>query len=525
MTPEASGLDGLPEASASDRPHEAEALDLRLVPGALTAWAVTAVGITWGAGFLLAALSAAVGGGWWVAARWRGERWPALRALAAAVLGAAVVGMGFGIAVGLRSETVNHHVLARRVGSTVPVTVIAGEAPHRAGPGRVMFRADLTRIADRESAGAVMVFAPGLDFAALGTGQPARFRARVSRPVRRDLTVAVLNPVGRPEFGRPPVLQRSAAAIRERFGAVARDVLPADQAAVLPALALGDTSAVPAATAADFRAAGLTHLMAVSGANVTIVCASVLLSAHLIGPRPALALAAVALVGFVVVVQPSPSVLRAAVMAAIGLMAMLSGRRRQAVPVLAATVLVLILIAPQLSVELGFALSVVATAALIVIAPVCSARWVARGWPKPLADAASVAVIAQLATAPLIAAVSGTFSLVSVIANLLAAVVIPPITVLGTSAAVLGCLWPPAAGLLIRFTGPELWWLLRVAHGAGRLPGATVGVPSGWAGVLSVGMATLAAVLMWRWRWFRLTAGGIALCAVAWSVSGLVGAP
>ena len=159
----------------------------------------------------------------------------------------------------------------------------------------------------------------------------------------------------------------------------------------------------------------------------------------------------------------------------------------------------------------------------MVLAPVWSRRLAARGWPKPLSDALCVALAAQLATAPLIAAISGTFSLVSVLANLLAAVVIPPITVIGTLAATLGCLWPQAAGFLIRFTGPELWWLLHVAHGAGRAPGASVGVPSGWAGLVTVGAASLAAVLMWRWRWFRFAAGGVGLCVLAWSVSGLVG--
>ena len=369
-----------------------------------------------------------------------------------------------------------------------------------------------------------MVFASGMDVADVGVGQPARFRAKVSRPSRRDLTVASLNPVGRVEVGRPSPLQHAATTIRDRFAAASRDVLPADQAAILPALVLGDTSGVSVATAADFRMGGLTHLMAVSGANVTIICAAVLVSAHLIGPRPAVALAAMALAGFVVVVQPSPSVLRAAVMAAIGLMAVLSGRRRQAVPVLAATVLALMLVAPQLSVEVGFALSVAAIAALVVIAPGWSARLVAQGWPKPLADLLCVAITAQLATAPLIAAISGTFSLVSVLANLLAAVVIPPITVLGTAAAALVCLWPQVSGLLIRFTGPELWWLHNVAHGAGRVPGAAVGVPSGWAGLVAVGAAGLSAVLMWRWRWFRLSAGVLALGLTAWSVSGLVGA-
>jgi competence protein ComEC len=513
-----------PQASRADVTPGASVLDLRTVPAALVAWVVTAAGITCQAGFWLAALSAAAGLGWWGAGRWGGQRWPSLRAGAAAVLSAAAVGVGFGVAVGLRTEAAEHHVLAQRIGSTVEVTITPTETPHRAGPGRVMFRADLNRVDNHESSGGVLVFAPGLDFADLGVGQPARFRAKVSRPKRRDLSVAVLHPVSRAWFGAPSRLQSSARAVRERFAAAARDVLAPDQASILPALVLGDTAAVPAAITADFRAAGLTHLMAVSGANVTIVCAAVLLSAYLFGPRAAVTLAALALVGFVVVVQPSPSVLRAAVMAAIGLMAVLSGRRRQAVPVLAATVLALMLISPQLSVEAGFALSVAATAGLVVIAPVWSARLVARGWPKPLSDGLCVAVTAQLATAPLIAAISGTFSLVSVLANLLAAVVIAPITVIGTSAAVLGCLWPQAAGFLIRFTGPELWWLLRVARGAARMPGATLAVPSGWAGMVSVAVVSLGAVAMWRWRWFRVGALGIALCVVAWSVSGLVGA-
>ena len=188
----------------------------------------------------------------------------------------------------------------------------------------------------------------------------------------------------------------------------------------------------------------------------------------------AVALAALALVAFVVVVQPSASVLRAAVMGGITLLAVVSHRRRQAIPALSASVIVLMIAAPELAVDVGFALSVSATAALVVIAPVWSRRLVDRGWPKPLADAVSVAVAAQLVTAPLVAGISGTFSVVSVAANLAVAVVIPPITVVGTAAAALCPLWPAGAQLLIRFTGPELWWLLRVARWAAGVPGASV---------------------------------------------------
>ncbi|EUA33258.1 competence family protein [Mycobacterium xenopi 4042] len=111
-----------------------------------------------------------------------------------------------------------------------------------------------------------------------------------------------------------------------------------------------------------------------------------------------------------------------------------------------------------------------ATAALVVIAPVWSRRMVSRGCPKPLADAVCVACAAQLVTAPLVAGISGRVSVVAAVANLAAAPVIAPITVLGTAAATLGVCWPAAAQLLIRFTGPELWWVLGVAHWAALVP-------------------------------------------------------
>jgi competence protein ComEC len=275
---------------------------------------------------------------------------------------------------------------------------------------------------------------------------------------------------------------------------------------MLPALVLGDTSALSADTTAQFRASGLTHLTAVSGANVTIVCGAVLLTAVLVGPRTAVVLSGAALVAFVIVVQPSASVLRAAVMAAITLLAVVTHRRRQAIPVLSATIIALMIATPELAVDLGFALSVSATAALVVIAPGWSRRLVARGWPKPLADAVSVAVAAQLVTSPLVAAISGTLSVVAALANLAVAVVVAPITVIGTAAAALSVWWPAGADLLIRFTGPELWWLLGVARWASGIPGASVPVPSGLPGALTIGAAGLGAVVLSRWWHKRLSA-------------------
>lgn len=474
-------------------------MDLRIVPAALAAWASTAAGIAWGVGPAVALLCVVGGSGWTLAAQLLGERYPLLRTAGIGVAATALIGCAFGVAAGLRSDAVRHHPVTEKFGSTVSVTVVPVEGPRMVGSARLMFRGDLARVEDGEMSGAVTVFATGSDFGRAMPGQPISFRARLAKPGRRDLSIATLTAVGRPQFGSAPVVQRIAQSIRDRFATACRSALPTDQAAMLPGLVLGDTSAVPASTAAEFRTAGLTHLTAVSGANVSIVCGAVLLSARFIGPRGAVGLAAIALVAFVFVVQPGASVLRAAVMGAIGLMGVLTSRRRQAVPALSATVIALMTLAPQLAVDIGFALSVSATAALVVVAPLWSRALVDRGWPKPVADALCIALAAQWATAPLIAAISGRFSLVSVIANLLVAVVIPPITLLGTVAAMLAPLWPAAAGVLVRFTGPELWWLLRVADLSAAVPGAAVSVPDGWAGFAVLGCAGVAVLLLW-WR-------------------------
>ena len=450
-----------------------------------------------------------------------------MRSISAGLVAIGVVGAGFGLAIALRADAVSRHPIATAFGTAAPVTLTPSESAVSLGAGRLMFRATLLRLRDDEISGRVVVFARASDFdsedGAIMVGRPMRFTARISHPSRRDLTVAVLNATGRPTFGRASAVQRAAQSVRGRFVAAARGVLPPDQAAMLPALVLGDTSAVAAETSREFRAAGLTHLTAVSGANLTIVCGAVLLSARLLGPRVAVLLAATALVAFVIVVQPTASVLRAAVMGAIALAAILTSRRRQAIPALSATVLLLMVIAPQLAVDVGFALSVLATGALIVIAPVWSRRLVARGWPKPLADALAVAWAAHVVTVPLVAGISGRVSLVGALANLAVAAVIAPITVLGSAAAVVCLLWPAGAQLLIRFTGPELWWVLRVAHWAAGMPGATVPVPAGGPGVAVVGATAVLMVVLWRWRWFRAATGLAAMVALAWSLSGLVG--
>ncbi|WP_460973232.1 DNA internalization-related competence protein ComEC/Rec2, partial [Prescottella soli] len=303
----------------------------------------------------------------------------------------------------------------------------------------------------------------------------------------------------------PPTIQRWAGGLRERLASAAASGLPPDQAGLLPGLVVGDTSALPQAVKDAFTAAGLSHLTAVSGANVSIVLGAVLLIVRGlgIGPRAGAVLAGAALAAFVVIARPSPSVLRAAAMGCVALLALVTGRRRQAIPALAASVVVLLALFPTLAVDFGFALSVAATAGLVVLSPILVDRLRERHWPRWLAEMCAVAVAAFVVTAPLVAAMSGTVGVVSIVANILVAPVVAPITVVGAATAVLAAVWAPAAALVVRIAGPPLWWLLEVADRAAGVPGATVAVGGGLAGAAVVTVGLVIVGLAARFRWSR----------------------
>jgi competence protein ComEC len=231
--------------------------------------------------------------------------------------------------------------------------------------------------------------------------------------------------------------------------------------------------------------------------------------------------AGAALAGFVVLATPSPSVLRAAVMGAITLLALATGRQRAAVPALATSIAVLVLADPGMARDAGFALSVVATAAIVVLAPGWSRRLRERGWPRFLADAVAVSAAAGLATAPLVAALSGTVSLVSLPANLLAAPAVAPATVLGLVAAVVGPVLPWIGDVVVWLAGWPVRWLVLVAERCAAVPDAATGWPAGSAGAVVLTMLlVLGGWALWRFpRWRALALAAVVGAAVlGWPV-------
>nr|WP_260152955.1 ComEC/Rec2 family competence protein [Hoyosella altamirensis] len=365
-----------------------------------------------------------------------------------------------------------------------------------------------------QTRGVLTVFASGHAWQELRPGETVVLRGQVSEPSRRDFTVATLFARGDPQvIAESSALQRSASDVRASFIGVVSSTLGEEQAQLLPGLVIGDRSAMSQRLRDVFIATSLTHLTVVSGTHVTIVCGAVLLTArYATGSRRLSAVVTgVALLWFVIVCRPEPSVLRAAAMGSVTLLALISGRRRQALPALHAAVIVLLLVRPQLATDLGFALSVTATAGIVVLTPPLTDLLVRRRVPKLLASVLAVSVTAHFVTAPLIAGFAGQFSVVGVLANLLAAPVVTVSIVGGYAGLLLAPIWTGGAAAVLTVTGIPVTWLLAVARYCAGLPHALITVPAGLAGAGAMVVVIVAGVLSIRFRRSR----GVVLAAAA----------
>ncbi|MGZ4632764.1 MAG: ComEC/Rec2 family competence protein [Actinomycetes bacterium] len=340
---------------------------------------------------------------------------------------------------------------------------------------------------DRGSSGRWRSLTPGQRVHVSGVLRPAR---------PGQALAAVVLARSPPELrGRPPLVQRAAGALRAGLRDAADD-LPAGPRGLLPGLVLGDTSRMPPQLVGDFRTAGLTHLNAVSGANVAIVVGFVLLVARWLGARGRWLplLGGLAMVGFVVLARPQPSVLRAAVMGGVGLLALASGRRRASLAALAAAVLVLVMVDPWLSRSYGFVLSVLATGALVLLAPGWAAALQERGLPAGWAAAVAVPLAAQAVCAPVVTMLSGQVSLVAVPANVLVAPAVAPATVLGVLATVVSVVSQTAARWLAVVACAPAWWIVEVAQRCAAAPLAAVGWSSSVPAALGLAALTVLVV-------------------------------
>ena len=221
-----------------------------------------------------------------------------------------------------------------------------------------------------------------------------------------------------------------------------------DAGALIPGMVLGDTSKQTAEFKEAMKRSGLTHLVAVSGANFAIVSSFVLWCMQFVIKRNKYRLlaTAIALTCFIALVRPSPSVLRAAAMAAVLLSAQASKRRTDSLPALGFAIAAVVIGDPWQAQDAGFALSVLATAGLLLLAPVIEEKLPTH---KKLAGALAPPIAAMLFCSPILVALSGYLSPMSIVANLLAAPFVAPITIFGFVAALVSPIAPALTVVLI----------------------------------------------------------------------------
>lgn len=233
-----------------------------------------------------------------------------------------------------------------------------------------------------------------------------------------------------------------------------------DAGALIPGMVIGDVSKQSVDFKNDMRRSGLTHLVAVSGANFAIVSSFVLWGMQFIFRRMnyRLIATAISLTAFISLVRPSPSVLRAAAMAAVLLFAYGARKGQDSLPALGFAIAAVVIADPFQARDPGFALSVLATAGLLLFAPKIKPQFLA----PPIA--------AMVFCAPVIVAISGYISPMSIVANLLAAPAVTPITIVGFIAALISPIVPPLSSLLIFLVKPFAAWIAWVARWSAQFP-------------------------------------------------------
>ena len=314
----------------------------------------------------------------------------------------------------------------------------------------------------------------------LAVGDRLRVRASVgearwSDPLGRQPPVVLRNPIIQERAPPGGAVLRVSERVRDAARRRALERLAPERAGLLVGMALGDTSLLPRELERDFRAAGLTHLMAVSGANLAVVLAAGLWLAGVGGAgRRALAVVGIVLVVMLVVVTRwEPSVLRAGVMAGLVLLGVASGRGPGGRRALCLAVVVLLLADPGLAGALGFQLSVAATAGVLWLGP-ATARALPDRIPERVRKGVGMTLGAQATAMPVLALVFGSVSLAGLPANLLGLPLAGGPMLLGVVAAATAPVAPWVANLACRLADPFLIALIAVARWAAGLPGGSV---------------------------------------------------
>src|SRR5207253_408854 len=278
--------------------------------------------------------------------------------------------------------------------------------------------------------------------------------------------------------------------LREALAAPLRHLLPEPEGGIVRGIVLGERAAVDADLASAFARSGTSHLLAISGFNMTLVATSVaLLARGRVPPAITATLTVACVLAYSVLVGLAPSVARAAVMAVVASLGLAFGRRPATDNALALAVATMVGIDASASGAVGFLLSAPATGGLLYLGDPISRRLAFL--PRAIREGLATTLAATLPTLPIIAAVFGRISLVSPLANLLAVPPFPPLMLTGAATAAVGALSPDLARAPALVTYGLAVVLRVVVESSAGLPLASLAVPDGPAAGVGYGALVL----------------------------------
>ena len=317
----------------------------------------------------------------------------------------------------------------------------------------------------------------------------------------------------------PPSVARLAQQGRSVLTVIVGRALPEPEATLLLGIAFGIHSTLPGAIRSPLQDAGLIHVVAVSGLKVVMVAGLIETLARLAGwPRRRRVTVTLATVGLYVVLSGAgAAALRSSLMVGAGLLVGRDGRRPHSFALLALSAAGLLAIEPALATDVGFQLSFLGTAGILLMAAPLAAH---LAGPRLLVEPFAVTVAAQLATAPVTAATFGVLALVGPLANAVVLPLLPIAIVAGGLGSLAGVALPALGWLPLQVAALACRAVLAVAQGAAALPFAAIHLqlwPVAWTAVLT--LVAAAAILAWlaqeRWLAFRARSATVAAVAAA----------
>ncbi len=273
---------------------------------------------------------------------------------------------------------------------------------------------------------------------------------------------------------------------RQRALETLYSIFPDPEASLLAGILLGIESGISSELRESFNDTSTTHIIAISGFNITILAALVIsLTRRTLGMRKGAVVAAMVIAFYTILVGADAAVVRAAIMGGLALFALFLGRLTLALASLSAAVILMTLVNPYVLWDVGFQLSFAATLGLVLYAdPIkdgfvrVASRWIASGQAKrlsaPVGEFILFTFAAQITTLPLTAYHFQRLSLVSFIANPIVLPAQPPLMILGGLAMLAGMVWLPLGQLLAWLAWPFPAFTIRVVDLFAGVPSAAI---------------------------------------------------